>query len=101
MPEPVLSPTRITLEYNEKIRPEPDRENAFARASGGWGGIRTHGALSCTLVFKTSALNHSATHPEGVVRPSDWHGKFQAKGPQGASFGKGPHRVGARSAESR
>jgi hypothetical protein len=31
----VLSSSRITLEYNEKIRPEPDRENAFARASGG------------------------------------------------------------------
>ena len=31
----VFSPSRITLEYNEKIRPDPDRENAFARASGG------------------------------------------------------------------
>ena len=27
--------TRITLENNGKIRPQPDRENAFARASGG------------------------------------------------------------------
>jgi hypothetical protein len=26
----VLSPSRITLENNEKIRPQPDRENAFA-----------------------------------------------------------------------
>ena len=32
---PVLSPTRTTLENNKKIRPPPDRENAFARASGG------------------------------------------------------------------
>jgi hypothetical protein len=32
---PVLSPTRITLENNGKIRPRPDRENAFAGASGG------------------------------------------------------------------
>ena len=32
---PVLSPSRITLENNEKIRLQPDRENAFARASGG------------------------------------------------------------------
>ncbi|WP_438362899.1 hypothetical protein, partial [Nioella halotolerans] len=31
----VFSPTRITLEYNEKFRPQPDRENAFAGASGG------------------------------------------------------------------
>ena len=35
---PVLSLFRITLEYNEKIRPQPDRENAFARASGGGDG---------------------------------------------------------------
>jgi hypothetical protein len=32
------SPTRITLEYNVKIRPQPDLENAFARASGGGDG---------------------------------------------------------------
>ena len=38
---PVLSPFRITLENNGKIRPQPDRENAFARASGGEEGIRT------------------------------------------------------------
>jgi hypothetical protein len=30
---------------------------------GGWGGIRTHGALARTPVFKTGALNRSATHP--------------------------------------
>lgn len=29
-PRPVLSATRITLENNGKIRPQPDRENAFA-----------------------------------------------------------------------
>ena len=33
----VNSPRRITLENNGKIRPQPDRENAFARASGGEG----------------------------------------------------------------
>ena len=32
---PVNSPTRTTPENNGKIRPQPDRENAFARASGG------------------------------------------------------------------
>src|SRR4030088_25447 len=31
--------------------------------SGGRGGIRTHGALAGTPVFKTGALNHSATRP--------------------------------------
>ena len=35
---------------------------AQARA-GGWGGIRTPGRLAPTAVFKTAALNHSATHP--------------------------------------
>ena len=32
---------------------------------GGWGGIRTHGELAPTAVFKTAALNRSATHPDG------------------------------------
>ena len=31
----MLSPSRITLENNEKFLPQPDRENAFARPSGG------------------------------------------------------------------
>ena len=30
---------------------------------GGKGGIRTHGTLAGTAVFKTAALNHSATFP--------------------------------------
>ena len=30
---------------------------------GGEGGIRTHGGLAPTAVFKTAALNHSATSP--------------------------------------
>ena len=30
---------------------------------GGWGGIRTHGTVSRTPVFKTGSLNHSDTHP--------------------------------------
>ncbi len=60
---PVHSPIRITPENNGKIRPKPDRENAFVGASGGSGGIRTHGTVPRTLVFKTRALNHSATLP--------------------------------------
>ena len=32
-------------------------------ANGGRGEIRTHGRLAPSLVFKTSALNHSATLP--------------------------------------
>ena len=32
-------------------------------SKNGGGGIRTHGALADTLVFKTRALNHSTTLP--------------------------------------
>jgi len=35
---PVLSPSRITLENNEKILPQPDRENTFVGANGGGDG---------------------------------------------------------------
>ena len=34
--------------------------------SGGQGGIRTHGELPPTAVFKTAALNHSATCPQRI-----------------------------------
>src|ERR1700676_3872751 len=34
-----------------------------AWGTGGRGGIRTHGTLAGTPVFKTGALNHSATLP--------------------------------------
>ena len=36
----------------------------------GGGGIRTHGALADTLVFKTRALNHSTT-PPGIAKKAD------------------------------
>jgi hypothetical protein len=36
---------------------------AIKISSGGRGGIRTHGTLAGTPVFKTGALNHSATLP--------------------------------------
>ena len=39
------------------------KSNGFLGKDGGWGGIRTHGELAPTAVFKTAALNHSATHP--------------------------------------
>ena len=50
----------------------PDKSGtAAAAAAGGWGGIRTHGGLAPTAVFKTAALNHSATHPRafGITPP--------------------------------
>ncbi len=33
------------------------------KQNGGWGEIRTHGDVAATPVFKTGALNRSATHP--------------------------------------
>ena len=38
-----------------------------AKLHNGEGGIRTHGTVSRTLVFKTSALNHSATSPKSYI----------------------------------
>jgi hypothetical protein len=35
---------------------------------GGWGEIRTHGTLAGPAVFKTAALNHSATHPHNGIK---------------------------------
>ena len=37
--------------------------SAVQKGAGGQGGIRTHGELPPTTVFKTVALNHSATCP--------------------------------------
>ncbi len=34
----------------------------------GWGGIRTPGTVSRTAVFKTAALDHSATHPMSFAK---------------------------------
>ncbi len=70
-PGPVLSLSRITLENNGKTRPQPDRENAFAGASGGGSGIRTLGTLSRPTVFKTAAIDHSAKPP--------WSGRVTMK----------------------
>ena len=35
---------------------------------GGEGGIRTHGGLSPSLVFKTSLVNHLSTSPYSYLR---------------------------------
>ena len=37
--------------------------NYLREIVGGWGEIRTHGGREASPVFKTGALNHSATHP--------------------------------------
>ena len=56
--------------------PDPERgrrgknlhlKRSLVKKSGGEGGIRTPGTLSGTPVFKTGAINHSATSP-GYIR---------------------------------
>ena len=40
--------------------------NLIVYKYGEEGGIRTHGTVAGTLVFKTRALNHSTTSPKGL-----------------------------------
>ena len=55
--------------------PGRQTKNALAEPrrflKSGWGGIRTHGRVSPTLVFKTRAFVHSATHPVGLFALND------------------------------
>ena len=66
---PGLSPS---VERNSRRRPKPEAVRAGSvnhRRPSGWGGIRTPGTRTRTAVFKTAALDHSATHPNpGISR---------------------------------
>ena len=55
-------PHRGSLTPNVNDR---NRSSVCQMEFGGEGGIRTHGGLAPTAVFKTAALNHSATSPFG------------------------------------
>ena len=49
-----------------KTNTQNERSHRLAMAASlrsGEGGIRTHGALACTLVFETSTIGHSVTSP--------------------------------------
>ena len=59
----VPSPSRITLEYNGKIRLHAGVETGFAEAVGGEIGIRTLGTLAGSTVFETAPFDHSGTSP--------------------------------------
>jgi hypothetical protein len=57
---------RHLVELNREISPGHARilrRGRQEKANGGGGGIRTHGTVSRTAVFKTAALNRSATPP--------------------------------------
>lgn len=62
----------ICSERSQPFRAQNRRQAAFAVLfrNGGRGGIRTHGTLAGTPVFKTGALNHSATLPTVAVSSS-------------------------------
>ena len=61
-----LRPRRVpqALSPSELAFGGSDNDNCV---NGGWGGIRTPGEREPTPVFKTGALNHSATHPMQTV----------------------------------
>ena len=52
----MLSPARITLENNGKIRPQPDRENAFAGASGGAAATAVEPSLAPTVARRAALI---------------------------------------------
>lgn len=57
---------------------------------GGRGGIRTHGTVAGTLVFKTSSLNRSDTLPRSAKNRGDYSSlQGKPQGCQRAGFGKG------------
>ena len=97
-PWPVLSPSRITLEYNEKIRPRPDRENAFAGASGGERGIRTLETVPRLHTFQACAFDHSAISP--AARQEHFRAS-RARGPLRAEPAQGAKDLGAQIGRSR
>src|SRR3954453_22401888 len=72
--------TDVTFRRNRaSARGNPSRAVAAVTqimVAGGEGGIRTHGRLAPTPVFKTGALNHSATSPDSQINSllrSPWH----------------------------
>src|SRR6476619_2352520 len=56
----LFPPKRCTLWFCCGLRTMANKREQY---TGGRGGIRTHGTLAGTPVFKTGALNHSATLP--------------------------------------
>src|SRR5688500_1382074 len=56
------------LEPDRSVRTVSLDSRPHATGCGGGGGIRTHGGLAPTAVFKTAAFVHSATPPAGGYR---------------------------------
>jgi hypothetical protein len=61
--KPMVSVSKIDCALDCAYKSHNPKTPIFSSTSGGRGGIRTHGTLAGTPVFKTGALNHSATLP--------------------------------------
>src|ERR1700719_2342400 len=57
----------------------PPRADDERRCCGGRGEIRTHETLAGLPVFKTGALNHSATLPRSAFQYTEFVGKSSTK----------------------
>src|SRR5262249_30040461 len=63
---PPSSASRANARHSwASVAGSPARENVGLGTAGGEGGIRTHERVTPLAVFKTAALNHSATSPAG------------------------------------
>ena len=62
--EYTLVPSRIKIPEFLGKRNIPRDYRGMRHIPGGWGGIRTPGGVAPTTVFKTVAIDRSATHPE-------------------------------------
>lgn len=77
---PVNSPSCITTENNGKIRPQPDQENAFARANGGERVCDTRNEFNGLLLL--SQLSPRISHRQrALLEPSRrYDAQHQANG---------------------
>lgn len=59
--------SRLRFETTESCHfLKPSKRPRIVVNLSGWGGIRTHGGIAPSPVFKTGAIGHSATHPSSI-----------------------------------
>ena len=76
-PKSLQDPSRIGKTHRIPGTKKPSQRLGFSVVVSGEGGIRTHGALADTLVFKTRAINHSTTSPGCVTSLCRPHHHFK------------------------
>ena len=65
--------TRLKKSRKVGQKQTPQRFCGDLFITGGWGGIRTPGGVAPTTVFKTVAIDRSATHPKRFPRKLGCH----------------------------